>query len=201
MHNPLQPAVDRCAVVTRSWPLLYAQSLTVRPLVRADADLLVRFGLGLSAATRYQRFLGGGVRLNADLLERLLPAGPGPAVALVATVALDGREVPVGVARYAPLSDGETAEFAATVADAWQGQGIGRRLLERLVAIARERGLLALVGDTFAMNRPMLQLAHSLGFAIRPHRDGATLKRLERDLRDEFSAFAGRASPAPVSDA
>ncbi len=173
----------------------------MRPLTRDDADLLVRFGLGLSAATRYQRFLGGGVRFTADLLARLLPAESERDLALVATVVLDGRELPVGVARYVRLADGETAEFAVTVADAWQGRGVGRRLLERLVEIARERGLRTLVGDTFAANGPMLQLARSLGFAIRRHEEGATLKRLERDLRDEFSAFVGRESPAPVSDA
>ena len=192
-RNP-PPAAD-------SWPLLHAHSVTVRPLLPEDADLLVRFGLGLTAESRYHRFLGGGVRFTPQLLERLLRVDFNRDLALVATATLEGREVPVGVARYARLADGATAEFAMTVADAWQGCGIGRLLLERLIGLARERGLRALVGDILATNEPMLRLARTLGFAVHPHPEGATLKRIERDLEDEFAAFVGRAAPGTGSDA
>jgi acetyltransferase len=184
-----------------SWPLLHAHSLTVRPLQPEDADLLVRFGLGLTAESRHHRFLGGGVRFTPQLLERLLRVDPGRDLALVATVALEGRETPVGVARYARLPDGATAEFALTVADAWQGCGIGRLLLERLIGLARERAVRTLVGDVLATNEPMLRLARTLGFAVHPHAEGATLKRIERNLEDEFAAFVGRAAPGTDSEA
>jgi len=41
------------------------------------------------------------------------------------------------VARYARLADDVTCEFAITVADAWQGRGIGKKLLAMLVDAAR----------------------------------------------------------------
>jgi acetyltransferase len=173
----------------------------VQPLRPEDADLLVRFGLALAPESRYHRFLGGGVRFTPELLERLLKVDFARDLAVVATVTLEGREVPVGIARYARLPDGATAEFAMTVADAWQGCGIGRLLLERLIGLGRERGLLRLVGDTLATNEPMLRLARSVGFAVKPHAEGATLKRLERDLEDEFAAFVGRASPGTDTEA
>lgn len=202
MHNtPYEPFRDYRAAATRSWPLLHAHSLTVRPAGPDDADLLVRFGLALSPETRYQRFLGGGVRFTPDLLRRLLRLDPASDALLVAVVTLDGRELPVGFARFARRDDQASAEFALTVADHWQGCGIGSVLLERLIDLARERGLRALVGDTLATNEPMLRLARSFGFAVRPHEDGATLKRLELDLCDELSAFVGRSAPAADGDA
>jgi acetyltransferase len=183
-----------------SWPLLHAHSLTVRPLRPEDVDLLVRLGLGMTPESRHNRFLGA-VRFTPQLLERLLHVDFGRDLALVATVALEGREVPVGVVRYVRLADDATAEFAMTVADAWQGCGIGRLLLERLIGLARERAIRALVGDVLATNEPMLRLARAAGFAVHPHAEGATLKRIERDLEDEFAAFVGRTAPGTDSEA
>jgi acetyltransferase len=205
MHNRLvkaeAPPGGPASLASESWPLLHAHSLTVRPLRPDDADLLVRFGLALAPESRYQRFLGGGVRFTPELLERLLKVDFTRDLALVATVTLEGREVPVGIARYVRLPDDTTAELAMTVADAWHGCGIGRLLLERLVGLARERGVRRLVGDTLATNEPMLRLARSVGFAVHPHAEGATLKRIERDLEDEFAAFVGRTAPGTDTEA
>jgi GNAT superfamily N-acetyltransferase len=48
----------------------------------------------------------------------------------------------IGVARYVRESgDERSCEFAIVIADAWQGRGIGRRLMAKLIAVARGRGL------------------------------------------------------------
>jgi acetyltransferase len=70
----------------------------------------------------------------------------------------------VAVGRYAPNADGRTAEFALVTADEWQGQGLGRALLERLVRAARTAGYEALYGHMLGANREMLDLAAHLGF-------------------------------------
>ena len=71
----------------------------------------------------------------------------------------------IAVGRYAPNPDGETAEFALVVADAWQGKGLGRALLERLCVAARAAGYRALLGRILGANHAMLDLAARLGFA------------------------------------
>ena len=93
----------------------------------------------------------------------------------LALVALEpgGREF-AGEGRYAPNSDGTTAEFALTVADAWQGRGVGRGLLERLCTCARAAGYEALNGHILNANRDMLNLALRLGF-VRTDHDGDTV--------------------------
>jgi acetyltransferase len=96
-------------------------------------------------------------------------------MALAATAMLD-RETLLGVARYVRDKDGNAAEFAIVIADAWHGRGIGSRLLAKLIDAARRHGVKRLYGDILAMNRPMLTLATKLGFKLSRHED-ATLTR------------------------
>jgi acetyltransferase len=76
----------------------------------------------------------------------------------------------LGVARLMTrlMSDPDRtrAEFAVLVGDPWQGQGVGAELLQRLMAIARERAMELLWGTVLAENKTMLSLARKLGFAI-----------------------------------
>lgn len=80
----------------------------------------------------------------------------------------------IGVARYAPNTGGSSAEFALTVADAWQGDGLGHALLEKLCICARAAGHAALDGTIPAANSEMLELVTHLGF-VRTGHDGDTI--------------------------
>jgi acetyltransferase len=184
-----------------SWPLLHAHSLTVRALQPEHADLEVRFGLALSAQSRYERFLGGGVKLTPQLLARLVNVDFSRDAALIATVAFADSETPVGVGRYALTTEEDTAEIAVTIADAWQGCGLGRLLLERIIDAARRNGVRRLTGDVLASNARMLALARRFGFRIEAHPEGATLRRIVRDLADELAAFVGAPALSPVTEA
>jgi acetyltransferase len=85
------------------------------------------------------------------------------------------------VARYVRDADG-SAEFAIVIADSWQGRGIGSRMLARLAAIARQRGVRRLYGDILSVNRPMLGLVQKLGFTLGRNPDDATLTRATLSL-------------------
>jgi acetyltransferase len=71
----------------------------------------------------------------------------------------------VGVARYTANPDGESAEFAIVVADAWQGRGVGRMLMQRLIDCAKRRGLSRLEGAVLRANADMRRFCEGLGFA------------------------------------
>jgi acetyltransferase len=189
------------AQYAESWPLLHAHSLTVRALQPEHADLEVRFGLALSPQSRYERFLGGGVKLTPELLARLVNVDFSRDAALIATVAFADSETPVGVGRYALTDEDDTAEIAVTIADAWQGCGLGRLLLERVVDAARRNGVRRLTGDVLATNARMLALARRFGFRIELHPEGATLRRIVKDLDDELPAFVGTPARLPATEA
>jgi acetyltransferase len=105
-------------------------------------------------------------------------------MAFVAVREEGGGETEIAVARYVTNPDGETCEFAIAVADSWQCKGLGRRMLELLVEVARARGLKAMVGHVLAANQPMLALCGKLGFSISNHPEDMVLKRATLVLGD-----------------
>ncbi|TMH41562.1 MAG: GNAT family N-acetyltransferase [Betaproteobacteria bacterium] len=170
------------AHLVASWPLGVAHSITVRPIRPEDIDLETAFAQKLSKETRYNRFLGGGVRLTAEMLEKFTRIDFSRDMALMATATIEGAETAIGVARYVRLADGVSCEFAITIADAWQGRGIGRKLLAMLVDSAPGHGLRKIIGDVLATNTPMLHLARSQRFRIERHPEGAELRRVVLEL-------------------
>ena len=165
-----------------SWPLGLSHSVTVRPIRPEDIDLETEFAGKLSGETRYNRFLGAGVKLTPALLEKFTRIDFSRDMALIASTTVEGVETAIGVARYARLADGVTCEFAITIADAWQGRGIGKRLLAMLIDSARAHGVKRLIGEVLATNAPMLKLAFSLGFRVHFHPEGGELRRVTLDL-------------------
>jgi acetyltransferase len=73
----------------------------------------------------------------------------------------------LGVARYFPNPDGESCEFAVTVADAWHGRGVGTVLMSRLIGAARAAGYREISGSILRANEAMLRLADELKFERR----------------------------------
>jgi acetyltransferase len=84
----------------------------------------------------------------------LTPVEPGQAQRIVAEV------------RAACDPDNRQAEFAILVDAAWQGRGLGRALLEKMIVYLRTRGTSQLVGQCQAHNTPMVPLARALGFQV-----------------------------------
>lgn len=191
------PALGRLDAAVAAYPAHLAESgfltdatpVTIRPIRARDAALELAFLAGLSSHTRYQRVLSGRGLLPGEL-RRLTRIDYRRDMALVATVSVDGIEAMLGVARYVRQADARSAEFAVVVSDAWQGRGLGERLMRRLISAASGHGLQSLTGMTLSTNRPMLTLARKLGFTTQLDRDDATVANLCR-LLDAAPARAG----------
>jgi len=115
--------------------------------------------------------------LSPAMLARFTQIDYDREIAFVAVRDEAGRETEIAVARYVTNPDGRTCEFAVVVADSWQGKGLGRRMLERLIEVARWRGLKSMVGHVLAGNQGMLALCSRLGFTISEHPEDAAVKR------------------------
>ena len=142
-------------------------TLHVRPIRPEDAELERAFVNGLSEETRFYRFFYRLHELTPAMLARFTQVDYDREMALVAIA--DGGKAKgdasfVGVARYTANLDGESAEFAIVVADAWQGRGVGRVLMQRLIECAKRRGLLRLDGIVLRANANMRKFCEGLGF-------------------------------------
>jgi acetyltransferase len=156
--------------------------VALRPLQREDIDIEAAFLTGLSPESRHNRLLGGMIQITRAYLEQLTTVDFSRDMALAAVLMLDGREILIGVARYVLEADGRACEFALVIADAWQGRGIGRRMMEKLIAVARSRGLARIYGDVLSTNRPMLNFCRKLGFVPARDRDDPTVTRVTLEL-------------------
>jgi GNAT superfamily N-acetyltransferase len=126
--------------------------VTIRLAIAQDETALRSFLSGLSLEARRLRFFTGA----ADI---------GYAAHLAATkdethyglVAHDEEGVLVGHALYVQVDD-KDAEVAVEVADHLYGRGLGTVLIERLAAVAEERGITRFTAEVLPENRGMLEV-------------------------------------------
>ena len=170
------------AHLSRTWTLPSGQSLRVRPIRHDDGELEEAFVRGLSLESRYQRMLSGGTKVTPEWIDSMTHIDYQRHMAFAVSTALDGVEQFVGVGRYVVDPPTNIADIALVLADAWQGQGLGRRLLATLLEHARTAGVREAVGVVLATNKAMLRLARSIGFSVTAEPGDATVMRIRRDL-------------------
>jgi RimJ/RimL family protein N-acetyltransferase len=151
--------------------------LEVRPLRPADAPALVLFFGQLSPQDVRRRFFGPKKELTVKEATRLAGVDQRSNVAICAVEPgpVGGRLVAVG--RFHATGPGR-AELALAVSHVYQGTGLGRELLTRLLHIARDNGLEVLEAQVLAENAPMLHLLSTAGrpFTIRQRGDVLTFE-------------------------
>jgi acetyltransferase len=95
-------------------------------------------------------------------------------MAFVATVRDEGREVEIGVCRYALANDSEVREMAITIADEWQHTELAKMLMQHLLASAKQYGIQRLYTTELAENQAMRRFAQDFGMAVERYPGDAT---------------------------
>jgi acetyltransferase len=160
------------------WPLRGGGEYTVRPIHPDDAQMLQDLVHRLSPESRYFRFVSSIEQLPPTMLARFTLIDYDREMALVAVhkqrhAGEDGEitetERIIGVSRYITNPDQSSCEFALVVADDYAGKGLGSRLMESIMDVARDKGLNEIIGLVLANNTAMLKLMRSLGFHVKRH--------------------------------
>lgn len=155
----------------------------IRPICAEDYPRMKEFVRTLSRDTAYKRLLSGRTPADEEI-RRWTVIDSSRECALVAVIGPPHAEQVIAVARYVMESPHNT-DFAIVLADAWQGRGLGRELMVRLIAAASRCGVRQLSGITLSSNLPMLSLARGLGFkTTRVEGDFTTLLSLELENGD-----------------
>ncbi len=140
--------------------------LLVRPIRPEDAPLFEALFETLSPRSVYLRFFSPLKRLPHTMLARFTQIDYDRDIALVAIQIGANIERMLGVARYFQEPNQLHAEFSVVVGDPWQGLGIGAALLQRLLDIAKARGIQSIWGTVLSENTQMLRLSRKLGFGV-----------------------------------
>jgi RimJ/RimL family protein N-acetyltransferase len=144
--------------------------IVIRPIRPDDQHRLQASHARLSPLTRYRRFMTAKPYLSAADAAYLAEIDGRNHYALVATfTSHEAEEAIIGVARFVRAPDDpRAAEFAIVVGDDWQGQGVGRELMGRLVDAAVTLGVERFQATMLADNVAIQRLAER--FAATPIR-------------------------------
>lgn len=149
-----------------TWQLRSGLNVYLRPL--QSTDLALHWGLfhRCSHQSLFQRFfqLPDCQKITDADVERFTNFDRSRELAITA-VHYPSQAEEFGVVRLAHLG-GRSAEFALIVADPWHRQGLGRKLLEKAIEVARFQGWQSLEGYVLNSNQPMLKLCRRLGFEV-----------------------------------
>jgi acetyltransferase len=189
--KPRAPSADRYshmaihpypAYLLSHWQLPNGADVVIRPIRPEDAEMTQTFVRGLSSETNYFRYMDAVQELSPAMLVRLTQIDYDREMALLMVTEQEGKEIELGVARYAVNPDGTSCEFALVVDDHWQHQGIGHKLMDVLMDLARAKGLRTMEGEVLKSNVRMLKLCTGLGFKTETHPEDDSVKIISREL-------------------
>ena len=173
------------------WPLPGGGEYTVRPIQPDDAQMLQDLMHHLSPESRYFRFVSSIAELPPSMLARFTLIDYDREMALVSihkqrVADADGEitetERIVGVSRYITNPDQSSCEFSLVVADDFNGKGLGSRLMQSIMDVARDKGLTEMDGLVLANNPGMLKLMRSLGFVVKTFDEDPDFKLVTHPL-------------------
>lgn len=157
------------------------REVVISRLTPADGPLLADTFERLSEESRRLRFLGPKTTLTAAELRYLTEIDGHQHEALAAIDPQTGRGVAIG--RFVrDHADPDRAEVAITVADDWQGQGLGKIMLSRLADRAREEHVRSFTALVSMENRGMQALLQRIGPPATVHHVGNGIAEYEIKL-------------------
>ncbi|TRO44228.1 GNAT family N-acetyltransferase, partial [Candidatus Bathyarchaeota archaeon] len=105
-------------------------------------------------------------------------------IAIVAESTKNGKKKLLGVTRLSIDPDGKGGEMAFIVGDKWQGLGLGTKLVDYALEIAKEMGVENIYSIMLPDNYRALSLTKKMGFNLEYLNDGTVKGVL--DLREEI---------------
>jgi acetyltransferase len=180
LHPPGTAAADLPRPAIRPYPAEYrwrgkladGTPIVIRPIRPEDEPLIVAFHGTLSEQSVRQRYLRGvplDERTAHERLVRICFVDYDREMALVVERCVpdgDRRIVALGRLSRERFKGATGAEFALVVGDPWQGQGVGRQLLSRLIDVAAREHITRLYAEVSSDNLRLQRLCTNLGFTF-----------------------------------
>ena len=148
------------------WRCQDGRPVLLRPIRPEDEPLERELISGLSKESSRFRFFQIIKEITHEMLSRFCNIDYDREMAIIAEYTWNGRRRNVGVGRLIIEPGGETGEFALVVADDFQGNGLGLKLLDNLIEVAQHKKLKSIYGIVSNDNRKMIGLAEKLGFTM-----------------------------------
>ncbi len=137
----------------------------LRPLHPSDQLRLQSFFYSHDSVTLFQRYRNEPKKMGTERAYRLVNTDLTKDMALCIVERQGPREVILAVGRYYTLDDGLSAEAAFVVHEDKRDRGLASLLLNKLIDIARQRGVKTLVANVRKDNHPMRRVFEKFHFS------------------------------------
>ncbi|MFW5708968.1 MAG: bifunctional acetate--CoA ligase family protein/GNAT family N-acetyltransferase, partial [Chloroflexota bacterium] len=179
LHEPSTLESELPQTAIRPYPTQYVGTwhskrgteVTIRPIQPEDEPLMVEFHNTLSERTVYMRYFSPlklQQRVAHERLSRICFIDYDREMVLVASREKpdgEGEQI-LGAGRLTKLHGKNEGEFGLVVGDEFQGYGLGKELLERVIDVGRREGLERIIGYILPDNAVMLGISEELGFRL-----------------------------------
>jgi acetyltransferase len=154
------------------WTMKDGKTVTIRPIRPEDEPAMVKFHETLSERSVYLRYfhlMNLEQRVSHERLMRTCFIDYDREMALVAVWhnPETGESEILGVSRLTKVHGASEGEVAVVVSDRWQGKGLGKELLARLLTVGAREKLDKLVADILPDNRDVMRICEKLGFTLK----------------------------------
>ncbi|KPK46493.1 MAG: acetyl-CoA synthetase [Dehalococcoidia bacterium SM23_28_2] len=149
------------------WRLKDGTEVLLRPIRPEDEPMEAELISGLSEETSRFRFFQPIRNITHEMLVRYCNIDYDREMAIIAEYTKGRKKRNIGVGRLITEPGEKRAEFAVVVADDFQGQGLGKKLVDVLIGIGEEKGLESIYGIVLPDNTKMIVLCRALGFEIK----------------------------------
>lgn len=158
----------------KPWQLTDGTPVLLRPIRPEDEPAEHEMLSSLSEETLRTRFFSVIRDISHELLILFCNIDYDRHMAIVAELQENGKKKMIGVARLIMNNDLTSGDVAVLVQDSYHGKGLGQKLVEVLIEVAREKGLEAIRADVLTENIKMLRIFRFLGFKTRYVSDGTS---------------------------
>lgn len=170
--------IKRQRLAIKPYPVEHEQSVSLknatrcllRPVLPEDEEKMASFITQVSREDLYKRFFSEVGEFNHEALANLTQIDFDREMAFVAVERNSSNtETIIGVARVIADPSNFDAEFSILIRSDLKGMGLGRILMEKLIAYSKSKGTVQLSGITMPSNKGMVQLAKKLNFKTDIH--------------------------------
>lgn len=167
------------------WTLKNGQEVLLRPIKPEDEPLWLEMFQSFSEESIRYRFFQMLRDTPHEVRVRYCNIDYDREIAIVAEIVEEGKRKILGVSRVSIETDGKHGETAFIVSDQWQGLGLGTKMVDYTLDIAKEKGVESVYAIMLPDNYRALSLTKKMGFTIDYIEDGtvkASLNLKEEDI-------------------
>jgi acetyltransferase len=164
------------------WKLRDGRTVLLRPIKPEDEPMWLEMFQRFSEESIRYRFFQIISETPHEVRVRYCNIDYDREIAIVAELTENGQRKILGVVRLSIEPNGKTGEIAFIVADPWQQQGLGSKMLDYMLEICKDKKLETVYGIMLPDNVRAISLMKKMGFTVQEE-DGAVKATLS--LKEE----------------